>query len=365
MSVDVARGEDVRGAGLQAVVDDEVAALDGEAGSGGADQVGVAGPTDGEEDRVRVDRRGSPVHVVGDPHTLRSRIQPSCARTGNDLDAAFAEGGGEPGGDGGVGARHDAVAALQQPHTATEVGEDRSELTAGVGGTDHADPVREDGQSTDVLKGQSELGAGDRQPGGPSPDGDDEPVGAPRSTVCDLDGVRISEPCFADAFDEVDSGGADVVGDAFAVVGEVGDTLRVGQRGGEVHCGWWSVQAEALPGLPVADQAGGAGQGTGAGPSLRVVPRTRTRSISVTSAPRSAALSAALTPAGPPPMTRTCIAVFIGRTVLPSGLPSRIGRAGAPRERSCDRRCGRVRGRSWNRARSTRAATHHQCVMNQ
>src|SRR5262245_11288344 len=69
---------------------------------------------------------------------------------------------------------------------------------------------------------------------------------------------------------------------------------------------------------------------TGAGPALRAVPPTRPRSRRVTSAPNSALVSAAETPAGPPPMTRICMVSV--RSPL-AQRPQRSGHPPAPAER--------------------------------
>ena len=56
--IDVPGSEDVRNASGSKCVDHHIAALGSHAGSGGVDEVGVAGPADSEERRTHVDRSG-------------------------------------------------------------------------------------------------------------------------------------------------------------------------------------------------------------------------------------------------------------------------------------------------------------------
>ena len=117
-----------------------------------------------------------------------------------------------------------------------------------------------DGQAAQVLVGQAELGPGDRQSPGPAADGDDHPIRSPRAAVGRGDRVGVDEPGVAGLLDEVDPGGADVVGDALAFIEVAGHPLGVGQGSGEVDLGPWPAQTERFPRAPVPHQARGPSQ---------------------------------------------------------------------------------------------------------
>ena len=159
-----------------------------------------------------------------------------------------------------VGARHDPGRVLDERDVATEVRQDRRELAAGVGRPDDADPVGQRGHAAHVLIGQAELGPGDRQSPGPAADGDDHPIRGPGAAVGRGDRVGVDEPGVAGLFDEVDPGGADVVGNALALIEVVGHPLGVGQGGGEVDLGPWPAQTERFPRTPVPHQPRGPSQ---------------------------------------------------------------------------------------------------------
>ena len=155
---------------------------------------------------------------------------------------------------------HDPGRVLDERDLAAEVGQDRRELAAGVGRADDADPVGQGGQAAQVLIGQAELGSGDRQSPGLTADGDDDPIRSPRAAVGRGDRVGVDEPGVAGLFDEVDPGGADVVGDALAFIEVGGHPLGIGQGGGDVDLGPWPAQTERFPRTPVPHQACGASQ---------------------------------------------------------------------------------------------------------
>ena len=107
------------------------------------------------------------------------------------------------------------------------------------------------------------------------------------------DRVGVDEPGVAGLFDEVDAGGANVVGDALAFMEVGGDPPGVGQGGGEVDLGPRPAQTNASRNSsPSTRRAARASVRTGAGPLLKAVPPTLPRSMSVTSAPSSAACRA-------------------------------------------------------------------------
>ncbi len=239
---------DVRG---RERVDRHVATLGDHAGSGGVDEVGVAGPADGEERRVHVDRPGLVADSVQDAHTGFERLELVDCGAGDDLDAAPPESVFERDRDVDVGSLHDPGRVLDKRDVATEVRQDRRELTAGVGRPDDADPVGQRGQAAHVLVGQAELGPGDRQSPRPAADGDDHPIRSPRPAVGRGDRVGVDEPGVAGLLDEVDPDGADVVGDALALIEVAGHPLGVGQGGGDVDLGPWPAQAERFPRAPV------------------------------------------------------------------------------------------------------------------
>ena len=73
-------------------------------------------------------------------------------------------------------------------------------------------------QAAHVLVGQAELGPGDRPPPGSAADGDGHPISGPRAAIGGGDGVGVDEPGVAGLFDEIDSGGANVIGEPFAFI---------------------------------------------------------------------------------------------------------------------------------------------------
>ena len=73
-------------------------------------------------------------------------------------------------------------------------------------------------QAAHVLVGQAELGPRDGQSPRSAADGDDHPIRSPRASVGRGDRVGVDEPGVAGLFDEVDPGGANVVGNALAVI---------------------------------------------------------------------------------------------------------------------------------------------------
>ena len=114
------------------------------------------------------------------------------------------------------------------------------------------------GQAAHVLIRQAELGPGDRQPPGPAADGDDHPISGPRAAIGGGDSVGVDEPGVAGLFDEIDSGGADVIGEPFAFIQIVGHPLGVGEGSGDVDLGPRPAQTERFPRAPVPHQACGA-----------------------------------------------------------------------------------------------------------
>ena len=114
-------------------VDHHVATLGYHAGSGGVDVVGVAGPADGEERRVHVDRSGFVADSVQDAHTGLERLELVDCGAGDDLDAAPPESVVERDRDVDIGSRHDPGRVLDERHFAAEVRQDRRELAARVG----------------------------------------------------------------------------------------------------------------------------------------------------------------------------------------------------------------------------------------
>ena len=150
-----------------------------------------------------------------------------------------------------IGSRHDPGRVLDERDFAAEVRQDRRELAAGVGCPDDADPVGQGGQAAHVLIGQAELGPGDRQSPSPAADSDDHPISGPFAAIGRGDSVGVDEPGVAGLFDEIDAGGADVIGEPFAFIQIVGHPLGVGEGGAEVDLGPWPVQTERLPRAPV------------------------------------------------------------------------------------------------------------------
>ena len=134
------------------------------------------------------------------------------------------------------------------------------ELAARVGRPDDADPVGQGVQAAQVLVGQGELGPADRQSPSLAARGDDHPIRSPRAAVGRSDRVGVDETGVAGLFDEVDPGGADVVGDALAFIEVAGHPLGVGQGSGEVDLGPWPTQTERFPRAPIPHQARGPSQ---------------------------------------------------------------------------------------------------------
>ena len=246
--------------GAQRVVDHDVPALDVHAGCRSADEIGVAGPADGEEDRVDINGLGRVARLVGDTHARSEWPERLDVGAGDDVDATVPVRMLERCRDVLVGAWHDPGGVFQQRDVAAEIGQDRSELAAGVGGPDDADTLRERLEVAHVFEREAQFGTGDRQTGGPPTDGDDHPVGTPGATIRRADGVGVEELDIARLLDHGDARIPDAIGDPSAIVGVVGHPLGVGQCGRHVHLGPWSAQTERLPRAPVADQSRGPGQ---------------------------------------------------------------------------------------------------------
>ena len=90
--VDVPGRVDVRHARAQLVVDHHVATLERDTGRRGVDAVGVAGPSDGEEDRVDVDVSCLAGDGVDGPHAWLERLDSLGACAGGHVDAAVPKG---------------------------------------------------------------------------------------------------------------------------------------------------------------------------------------------------------------------------------------------------------------------------------
>jgi hypothetical protein len=97
--------------------------------------------------------------------------------------------------------------------------------------------VGQGGQAAHVLIRQAELGPGDRQSPGPATDGDDHPISGPHTAIGYSDGVGVDEPRVAGLFDEIDSGGTDVIGKPLTFIQIIGHPLGVGERSSEVDLG--------------------------------------------------------------------------------------------------------------------------------
>ena len=166
----------------------------------------------------------------------------------------------ERGRDVDIGSRDDPRRVLHERHPAAEVRQDRRQLAPRVGRPDDADRVGQGGQAAQVLIGQADLGSGDGQSTGLTADRDDDAIRSPRAAISRGDGSGVHEPCVARLFDEVDTGGADVVGDALAFIEIRGHALRIGQGGCDVDLRPWPAQTEGFPRTPVPHQACGACQ---------------------------------------------------------------------------------------------------------
>jgi hypothetical protein len=159
-----------------------------------------------------------------------------------------------------IGSRQDPRGILEERDPTAEVGQDRRELAAGVGGPDDAHVAGQGGQASDVLEGEGMLRPRNREARGAAADGDDDPVCAPGSAVRRGDRHRVDEPCVARPLDDVDAHRADAVGHVLALVRVAGDPLGIGKRRGEVDLRSGSAQAERLPRTPVPDEPRRSGQ---------------------------------------------------------------------------------------------------------
>ena len=115
-------------------------------------------------------------------------------------------------------------------------------------------------QRTDVLVGERQFGAGDRETGRVPADGEDDPVRGPGPPVARGHRVRPGEADRAEMLDQVDAVPADVARDVLLLVGVAGHPLAVGQHRGQVGDRRRAGQAELRPGRPVTGQPGRARQ---------------------------------------------------------------------------------------------------------
>jgi hypothetical protein len=149
---------------------------------------------------------------------------------------------------------------LEHGDVGPEVLEDGRDLAACVGAADDRGPSGQAGQGRDVLVGERQVGAGDREPARVPADGQDDAVRGPGAPVVGGHRVRPGETDRAQVLDQVDALPADMPGHVLLVVGVAGHPLAVGQHGGQVGHGGGTAQAEGGPRRPVAREAGGAGQ---------------------------------------------------------------------------------------------------------
>ena len=159
-----------------------------------------------------------------------------------------------------VGGRDQDRPGLEHGDVGPEVLEDGCDLAAGVGATDDRGPPGQAGQGRDVLVGERQVGAGDRELAGVPADGQDDAVRGPGAPVAGAHRVRAGETDRAQVLDQVDALPADMPGHVLLVVGVAGHPIAVGQHGGQVGHGGGAAQAEGGPRRPVAGQPGGPGQ---------------------------------------------------------------------------------------------------------
>jgi hypothetical protein len=260
-AVHVAGGEHVRQAAAQIPADLDVPAGGGDAHSVGAELLGVAGPADGEEHRRDLELGLLAAGAILHGDASWGAVEPFDQRCGQHADTAAAEGIGQRGGDVLVRVRDKAGRRLDEGDLGAEVGQDRGELAAGIGATDHRHRRGQRGEAANVLIGQRELGTRDRQPTGMPADRDDDGVPAEGAPVGGSHRVRVDEPGRSCVLDQVDPLATDDFGQSPLLVRVAGDPVGVGERGGDVDLRDIAPHAKLPPGLGVTQQASGAGQG--------------------------------------------------------------------------------------------------------
>ena len=182
-----------------------------------------------------------------DADLLAAAFQGLDLRAGDDLDAFGLKRLAQRGGNAGIGAGHEPGTGFDEPDIGSEVGEDRGYLAASVGPANDRDLVWQGFEGPDVVIGQRELTARDRQPSRTAADRDDDAVSVPAAAVFGTRGVRAGEPDGAEVLNQVDPVAAQVASDVFLVVGVAGDPGGDGQDRFEVGDRPGAFQAEALP----------------------------------------------------------------------------------------------------------------------
>ena len=259
-AVDVTRGEDVPDVGAQVVIDGDHARLGADTGGVQGQVADVGGPADREEHGVRGELAGDRTAAVVDLDRVTVGAQTLDQRVCVHAHLLGAEGPAEFLRNARIGGRHQGRPGLEEADGDAQVVQDGGDLAARVGPADDGGPGRQGGQGRNVLVGQRQVRAGDREAAGVAADGQDDPVRRPAAPVAGGDGVRVGEGDRAEVLDQVNSMPPEMAGHVLLVVGVAGHPLAVGQHGGKVGHRRRAVEAEGGPGRPVARQAGGAGQ---------------------------------------------------------------------------------------------------------
>ena len=233
--------------GPQVVIDREGSRVAGDSGGVKIEALEVGGPADGGECGFGLCVFGGAAAGETDDDLLAAAFQGLDAGAGDDLEAFGLERLAQRGGNAGISAGHEPGTGFDEPDIGSEVGEDRGHLAAGVGPADNRDLLWQGFEGPDVLVGQRELAARDRQRSRAAADRDDDALCAPAAAVSGAHGMRAGEPDRAEVLVQVDPVVAQMASEAFLVVGVAGDPGGVGQDGFEVGDRPGTFQAEALP----------------------------------------------------------------------------------------------------------------------
>jgi hypothetical protein len=136
IGVDVPGGQDVRQIAAKRLVDSDITARGLDPDLGGADQVGVAGPADREENHVQLESTGLRAGPVVHGRALGVGFQSFDLRRSQDGDAGVTKSLVERVRHLVVSVRHQPRSGLDQAGVDAEVRQDRRELAAGVGAPD-------------------------------------------------------------------------------------------------------------------------------------------------------------------------------------------------------------------------------------
>jgi hypothetical protein len=188
----------------------------------------VGGPADGGEYGAGLSSFIRAAAGEVDDNLLAAAFEGLDRRAGDDLDAFGLERPAQRRGNTGISGGNQPRASLEQPDISSEVGKDRGYLAACVGSADDRDLRRQGCEAPDVLVGQRELAAGDRQRSRTTANRHHNAVRAPAAAVFGTHGVRAGEPDGAEVLDQVDPLVAKVTCDVLLIVGVPDDAGAVG-----------------------------------------------------------------------------------------------------------------------------------------